>query len=288
MGLSKKDEGLFVAARMIGHALHDGVSRSAAELAFYLLFSLFPLVMVLNSLLAIIHIPQADLLAITAMLPGAVQEIILGYMEYLSSEPTMQPLLLGTVLTLYFLSRAVRSMMHTFGDIYGCRARRRPVRHVLVSLLMTLFCLVALASSLVLIVAGRKLVALAEEWVPALSGVLPRLSRVGILVALGLLLAFLLLGYRLLPGVPMRWRDAAPGAVTSLACWFVLTRCFSYYVDNMARYSLLYGSIGAVIVLMLWLDLSAVTLILGAEFNYVLTHELKEEKARLAKRAAKE
>ena len=286
--MSKKDQGLFVAARMLGHALRDGISRSAAELAFYLLFSLFPIIMVLNSLLALIRIPREDLLEVTAVLPEAVQEIILGYMDYLGASPAVQPLLFGSALTLYFLSRAVRSMMHTFGDIYGCRRKNQSIRRVLSSLLMTGFSLVMLASSLVLIVAGQKLFFLLGSWFPGIAEILPHLSRIGILIALGLLLIFLILCYRLLPGVPMRWRDALPGAVTSLACWFVLTRCFSYYVDNMANYSLLYGSIGAVIILMLWLNLTALTLILGAEFNYVLAYELKEEKVRFAKQRAQQ
>ena len=286
--MSKKDQGLFVAARMLGRTLQDGVSRSAAELAFYLLFSLFPIIMVLNSLLAMIRIPRTDLIEVTAVLPEAVQAIILGYMDYRSAAPVVRPLFLGSGLTLLFLSRAVRSMMHTFGDIYGCGKKNQSLRRALSSLLMTGLCLVMLGSSLVLIVAGRKLLSALANWFPTIAEILPHLSRAGIVIALGLLLIFLILCYRLLPGVPMRWRDALPGAVTSLACWFVLTRGFSYYVDHMASYSLLYGSIGAVIILMLWLNLTALTLIMGAEFNYVLSYELKEEEVRFAKQRAQQ
>lgn len=52
--------------------------------------------------------------------------------------------------------------------------------------------------------------------------------------------------------------------------WMVLSLLFSYYVENSARYSVIYGSIGAIIVLLLWLYLTATMMIMGAEFNGVL------------------
>lgn len=61
-----------------------------------------------------------------------------------------------------------------------------------------------------------------------------------------------------------------PGAVFSLVMWLVLSFLFSYYVENIARYSVIYGTLGAVIVLLLWLYLASVMLIMGAEFNSVL------------------
>lgn len=282
--MTKKEQGLFVVRRMAWYLLHGGITRSAAELAFYLLFSLFPLIMVLNSLLAIIRIPQEELLEVTAVLPGAVQAIILNYLEYLRQTPAVQPLLLGTVLTLYFLSRAVRSMMDTFDEFYQHPVRKHPVYRLFISLLMTVFCIVMLASSLILITVGRKLLTTLTLWFPQLPKWLPRLGWVGLVVATVLLLLFLLFCYRLLPGQTVRWREAFPGAITSLFCWFVLTRGFAFYVDTMARYNLLYGSLGAIMILMLWLNLTAATLLLGAAFNYVLAVELKEERDRLQKR----
>ena len=80
----------------------------------------------------------------------------------------------------------------------------------------------------------------------------------------------------------MRGWNALPGSLSALLGWFILTRCFAFYVDHMARYSWLYGSIGAVIVLMIWLDLSAVTLIMGAAFNYILQYELKKDENRFS------
>lgn len=61
-----------------------------------------------------------------------------------------------------------------------------------------------------------------------------------------------------------------PGVLFSLTAWMILSLLFSLYVENAANYSVIYGSIGAIIVLLLWLYLSATMMIMGAEFNSVL------------------
>ena len=70
-----------------------------------------------------------------------------------------------------------------------------------------------------------------------------------------------------------------PGTLFSLAAWMALSWLYSYYANHFSHYSVLYGSIGAVIVVLIWLNLTAVTLILGAEVNGVLISMRKDEDA---------
>ena len=67
-----------------------------------------------------------------------------------------------------------------------------------------------------------------------------------------------------------------PGTLFSLAAWMVVSGLYSYYANHFSHYSLLYGSIGAIIVVLIWLNLTAVTLILGAEVNGVLISMRKD------------
>lgn len=245
----------------------DGVAHAAAELAFFLLFSMFPLLMVLNSLLAFAHIPEDAVLSVTQLLPDDVQEIIMGYLSYLGTTESLRPLLVGAVLTIYFLSRVVRSLMYTMSRVYGRKNHRGAVHNTLVSILMTAGFLLLLAASLFLIVIGVELIAIIEKWIPMVRRGFELIRLLGYPIAIGVIVFFLLMIYWLLPPARIRWRDALPGAVFSLAGWMILTRAFAYYVDNMGRYSILYGSIGALIVLMLWLYLTSTTLIMGAVLN---------------------
>ena len=66
------------------------------------------------------------------------------------------------------------------------------------------------------------------------------------------------------------WRELWPGTLAALAVWLALSWLYTLYVENIADYSVLYGSIGAVIVLLIWLNMSAVVFLMGAELNGVL------------------
>ena len=66
------------------------------------------------------------------------------------------------------------------------------------------------------------------------------------------------------------WRNIWPGTLAALAAWLFISWVYAMYVNNFANYSVLYGSIGTVIVLLIWLNLTAVTLIMGAELNGTL------------------
>ena len=73
-------------------------------------------------------------------------------------------------------------------------------------------------------------------------------------------------------------RNVVPGAIIALIGWMVVSAAFSFYVENFANYSVIYGTLGTVIVLMMWLNLSAVMLIMGAEVNGALLAMRNEKK----------
>ena len=83
--------------------------------------------------------------------------------------------------------------------------------------------------------------------------------------------------YALAQDTRRAWRDLWPGTLAALAAWMGLSWLYAMYVENFANYSLLYGSIGAVVVLMIWLYMSANVLILGAELNGTLVALRKEQ-----------
>ena len=75
-------------------------------------------------------------------------------------------------------------------------------------------------------------------------------------------------------------RQVAPGVVLSLAAWMLVSAVFSYYVEHIAGYTLLYGSVAAVVVTLLWLYMSGMVLIMGAEYNAVLHRVRRGEEER--------
>ena len=128
---------LYLIKRMIYRFFDDGIPQSAAELSYFLLFSMFPLLMFVNSILARFDLFIEGIKPVLEMLPKSLQQLINSYLQQLSGTPSFSPMIVGLGLTLYFLSRAVRSMMRTVNDIYHIEVSRGKVLDVLISFGLT-------------------------------------------------------------------------------------------------------------------------------------------------------
>ena len=73
--------------------------------------------------------------------------------------------------------------------------------------------------------------------------------------------------YRFTPNKKLTFKDVMPGAVVSTFCWIIASFCYSFYSSNFARYDIIYGSLGGIIVLMTWVYLSSWTILIGCEIN---------------------
>jgi len=261
-----------VIAGLIRQYFEDGVARSSAELAYYLLFSIFPLLIVVNNLISRLEL-DAELVfqRFGLVLPAEVVGLFTDYLAYISGQDSGLLLWSGLFLTVYMVARAMRSLMRSVTRAY--QLERRGVVFVITSFGLSLLLIMGIPVFLVLMVASGALQDLVGQYIdlsPQFVGLLHALGYfVGPVVLFVLLAAF----YDLVGGKSYSFRMALPGAGFFVVIWTVATLLFSYYVANMANYSLLYGSIGAIMILMLWLYLTAILLILGGAFNRVLAQE---------------
>ena len=260
----------YLIKRMFIRFFEDGISQAAAELSYFLLFSLAPLLMFLNTVLAHLHISIDNIQPVLQMLPSSLSRLVESYLNYIAGEPSVSPMLIGIGLTLYFLSRAVRSMMRTVNNIYHIEIKRDPVVNTVLSFGITAGFLVSIVCSFVLVVAGKTLLRLLPQYFPIPEAVLNLTHSASFWVMIAFIFVFLMLFNRVVPNLYLRFRDVWPGALFSLVAWILVSWGFSFYVDNMARYSVLYGSLGAVIVLMLWLYIVSMILLMGPQLNHTL------------------
>ena len=261
---------VYLVKRMVYRYFADGIPQAAAELSYFLLFSMFPLLMFVNSILARLDISIEGITPVLEMLPRTLRQLITTYLNQLSGTPSFSPMLIGIGLTLYFLSRAVRSMMRTVNDIYHVEVSRGMVKDVLISLGITAGFLVSVVCSFVLVVAGRALIRLLPQIVPIPQAVLDATHDASFWVMIAFIFLFLMLFNCVVPNLHLKFREVWPGALFSLVAWILVSWVFSFYVDNMARYSVLYGSLAAIIVLMLWLYIVSIILLMGPQLNHTL------------------
>lgn len=146
---------VWVLRQLVTRYFSEGVPQAAAELAYFLLFSFCPILMFLTSVLARIDLSDQTIGTFTQFLPESVRSIIEGYIDYLAAQPRISPMMIGTILTIYFLSRAVRSLMRTVNQIYRVRKRADTGYQVLLSLAFTCGFLLSIIGTLALVVFGR-------------------------------------------------------------------------------------------------------------------------------------
>jgi len=243
----------------------------AAGVAFYGLLAIFPTLTAIVALWGLVSDPElvaAQATAVEPMLPEGAFEIVDAQLQGLASGA---PSTLGwatgaSLLAALWASRSgVGALIGGLNAVHGLTARGGVV-HAATALALTAALIVAALVALAAVVVAP--VALALLPLGPYAGLALDVLRwvIGIVVvlgAVGLLYRFGPNG-RAAPGAPRRWGLVTPGAVTAVALWGAASWGFSTYLANFGSYDRVYGSLGAVIALLMWFWLSAYVVLLGA------------------------
>ena len=246
------------------------VSRTAAELAYFLVLTFFPILICINAFVGLLDLDIAAVLAAAApFLPRQVLSVLGDYVGYISANQSTAMLAAGVTMTLFSASAAFRALMNIMEDIYQ-RKSYRGVWRVAASLTFSLLFLLTIYLSLVVLLTGDWLFRLAETWL----GLDPRFlpwdwQWFRFLLLFLLVFLFVLLVYRM--SAP-RGRPRPPvltGALLAALALVLASALFSWFIGLSSRYSLVYGSLASVILMLVWLYLCGNILIIGNLFNCV-------------------
>ena len=251
---------------------HDNLTTLAAALAYYFLFSLFPFVLFVLALVTMLpfaHGLEDWLLAQAGQIvPGDAYTMIADVISSLLAQPRSGLLSLGAALALWGASTAVTGLMGALNVAYGVPERRSwwKVRLVAIGVVVATSSFTILA--FVLTVSSGPLAA----WVAGMLGPAGGLALLvgNWLVALAAITLVTATVYHVCPDVDLPWRWFSPGAVLFTLGFAATTLGFSYYVTHFGTYDKTYGSLGAVIILLLWMYFIALLLLLGGEVNAYL------------------
>ena len=254
------------------------VARDSAALTYYLLFAIFPILILLGSLPGLLDLDvQGVLREFSAFMPQEIVALAEDYFAYVSAASNRTMLWFSLFFSVYAPFRAANILFLCVRKAYGLeRSKETFPRYQLRVLLYTVFLIAALVLTLALSTVGRRILSFLSRYVYVSDAFLRlytslRFVVLGVIVfsVIALLYALALDGHREKHGI---W----PGLLTSMAVWLVLSMLFSLYVERVSNYSLIYGSNGTIIVLLLWLYLTATMLILGAEINALLLERRKD------------
>ncbi|MCW5960391.1 MAG: YihY/virulence factor BrkB family protein [Pyrinomonadaceae bacterium] len=262
--------------RLYNKALDEDIFSSAAQVAFYFSFAIFPLLLFLVSLFGMVLSSADDIRAelffyLRQIMPYSAFDVVKGTIDEITNKSSGSKLTFGFFIALWSASAGIDSIRVGLNSVYNLKEKRAWWKTKLLSLLFTVVITSMISIALLIIFYGWKLVefVLLSISVPVPEGyLLFAIQSVAVIILL--LLVFDLI-YSFVPShSPFRWVWVTPGAITGIILWLLLSGCFRLYLNYYNTYSRMYGSLGAVIILMLWLYLTSLVILIGGSVNSVL------------------
>jgi membrane protein len=257
--------------RLYAKAMDDDVLGNAAQVAFYFTFALFPLLLFLMSLLGLILSNKENLqnelfVILGQVMPASASDLVQKTLTDVTSSASGGKLSIGILITLWSAAAGVDNMRGTLNGVYDLKETRSFIRTKLTSLILTVCIGALILMALAFIVYGSEF----------LGSVLPIGSLYvleileWIVVLILVLLAFALL-YNFAPNHdPMQYKWLTPGAIVGVLLWVAVSGAFKLYLHYFDSYAATYGSLGAMIILLFWLYLTALVILMGGAINAVL------------------
>ena len=261
------------------------VTLLAAGQAYYYLLSIFPLLIVAFAIIPYLNLDVNQVMGtVEKSLPSGMAEIFEDNIVSLIETPKGGLLTIGIIGALWSASNGVNAFIKSANSAYGVEETRSFIVVRAMALGLTIGLIIALGVAITLPIFGNTIVKYLDMILSLGSSktILIQILRwaISIIVLTGILLMF----YRFAPNKNLPFKDTLPGALVASIAWLLISFGFSFYIDNFGNYSATYGSLGGIIILMMWFFLTGIILMVGALINVIYqqnqqnTNEAKDMK----------
>ena len=262
-----------LAKRVWNEVQEDNVFGRAAELSYYFLLALFPFLIFLTSIIGLVlgsgtgtrHMLFNYLARI---MPPSAFQLIDNTMYEVSSASGGGKLSFGLLAALWAASNGLTAITDSLNTAYDLTESRSWWKRRLVSIGLTMALSVLIIGALTLVVGGGRI----AEWLAGVYGFGPVFPVAWKIIQWPVVLAFMTFAFALIyyfaPDIrEQKWKWLTPGAVIGVALWLLVSIAFRVYLHFFNSYSATYGSLGAVIILMLWFYFTGAAVLIGGETN---------------------
>jgi len=276
---------LFVPIQLIlkftGKMRDDFVASFSAQAAFFIIISAFPFVMFLLTLIQYLPITESTLLNLaTQYTPKTVTFFIVTIITEVYDRSSGTIISITAITALWSASKGFFAIMNGLNTVYGISETRNYFRIRILATFYTLMFALMLICTLFFLIFGNSMFLYIQESVPHLENLALLIISLRTTVILFVLVTFFTFMYLFIPNRRSKLRYELPGALISAAGWMLFSYAYSYYIDHMKDYSNTYGSLTAIVLLMLWLYACMYILFIGAELNSVIRN-LRDKDLRL-------
>lgn len=280
MDMIKKNIILFMIEEIKSRFKYHNISAHGAQLAYFFLLSLFPFLIFLIAILSLFSISLDGALNILAKVaPREAIVIINDYVRTLLPSRSINVLSISFLAAIWSASRAINALIDSLNSAYEVQESRGFIRKRILAMLFTILVAFAIVLALTIPTMGMDFLLWISKYI-ALSNFVIKVwyySRWLIII----FILFLVLGslYLSAPDKAIKFSEIIPGTIFAIIGWIAISLGFSCFVNNFQNYALVYGSLTAIIILMIWLYLSGVILIMGGEMNslYAIYKKLNQK-----------
>ncbi|GAB4033638.1 YihY/virulence factor BrkB family protein [Spirosoma gilvum] len=260
--------------RMAAQIVDNDTSERAASVSYSLILAVFPTIIFFFTLIPYIPIPDLEeqvMGFLQGVLPGDTFSTVDTTIRDIINRPRSGVLSLGFFLALYSATSGLVALMQAFNSSYHSAERRSFLKIRAIAIGLTFTLAFALILAVVVLIIGGIVSDYLLHFGFFNNVIFVNLLTIGrYLVVFAVFMGAISMIYRFGPNVNMKWIFIMPGAVTASVLIVLITLGFSFYVANFGSYNKVYGSIGTLIALMIWINLISLVLILGFEMNVAL------------------
>ena len=257
------------------------ITTRASSLAFNFFLAFFPSIIVLFTLIP--YIPIVDLQEtlmelISTILPPNTNEIAFSTIYDIINNPRSGLLSIGFVLTIFFATNGVNSLIEAFNSSYHINESRSIVKQRLLSLGITFLLSCILMTTILLIMFSKTVVnyLITAEIIENKSIEYILFGKWMVIIIM--LFVGISIIYHFGPTIKKKFKLFTPGSIISTCLIIVTSSFFNYYISNFAEYNKVYGSIGTLIIILLWMYINSIILLIGFELNASIFNAKKQKK----------
>lgn len=257
----------------------DDVTGLSAQLAYFFLLSLFPLLIFMVTLLGYVRLDFQDVMNFLATyIPNDLISLIENNMEQVVNQRNGGLLSIGIIGTLWSASNGINAIVRAFNSAYNVEEDRSFIVSRLIAIVLLIAMLIIIIVAFLLPIFGHMI----GVYIFSLFGVTDGFLQIWdmlrwVISSVIFFIVFLAL-YKLAPNKRIYFKDAIFGAIFATIGWQVTSLGFSFYVNEMGNFSTAYGGLGGVIVLMIWFFITGVIIITGGEINALLAERRIKKK----------
>jgi membrane protein len=258
----------------------DGVTEIGAQLTFYLILAIFPFIIFFLSILQYTPLADANILQqLLAPLPGDSKDVFYDIIDNIIKGGTVGLLSFGAIGSIWSSSNGLMAMIKAVNKALDLDEERPYIKLKVLSILFTFGLFLILLIAFAVLIFGEVIfnaIFSSYTWITIFVWKILKFA-----IPLVFMIVTFAILYKYSPsikeGIKIKFLESMPGAVFASIFWVVLSIGFSFYVTNFGNYANTYGSLGGVIVFLLWLYMSNIVIVLGAEVNATLL-SMKDKK----------